>query len=206
MRRLLLSLLGAVLITACMTQPATSPTLSANDNAVIATSVAMTVMAESNPSLESTSTLAVLDTPLPTFTVTAISPLELTPTLTPTIQAPVTEAATTTGPCDKVLKVSDAGPLTHVRFRNRTGGKIQLGVFLWQENSYGVCGYLPNNPINIGIAQSYTVNLPEGYYFIWAWITYKNNDTGSVNGNFINNQTSGADTMEVIITKDGVSG
>ena len=206
MRRYLFSLLVAIWVTACTSQPARSPTLSANDQAVIATSVAMTVIAESNASVESTPTPVVLDTPLPTFTVTNVLPLELTPTFTPTAQAPATEAATTAGPCDKVLKVSDAGPLTRIRFRNSTGGKIQLGVFLWKENSYGVCGYLPNNPINIGIAQSYTVSLPEGYYFIWAWITYKNDDTGSVNGNFINNQTSGTDTIEVIIRKDGVSG
>ncbi|HNO92531.1 MAG TPA: hypothetical protein PKJ84_00070, partial [Anaerolineales bacterium] len=122
------------------------------------------------------------------------APVELTSTATSTVQVPTVETVTTAGPCDKVLRVSDAGPLTHVRFRNRTGGKIQLGVFLWQEKSYGVCGYLPNNPINIGIAQSYTVNLPAGNYFIWAWITHKNDDTGSVNGNFVNNQTSGADT------------
>ena len=205
MRRYLFSLLVAVLATACTSQPASSPTLSANDQAVIATSVAMTVMAENAASSENISTPVVLDTPLPTFTVMA-APVELTSTATSTVQVPTVETVTTAGPCDKVLRVSDAGPLTHVRFRNRTGGKIQLGVFLWQENSYGVCGYLPNNPINIGIAQSYTVNLPAGNYFIWAWITYKNDDTGSVNGNFINNQTSGADTMEVIITKDGVSG
>jgi hypothetical protein len=204
MKRSLLSFLPAMLVVACMAQPAASPTPSVNEQSFISTAVEMTVKAEKNASSQNTPTVEALFSPTPTLVVPVVTVTELTLTLTPTIEP--TKVATTQGPCDKILKVSDAGPLSNVRFKNQTGGQIRLGVFLWQANTYGECGYLPNNPIAIGKDQSYVVRLPEGSYFAWAWITFKNDDTSSTNGNFINNASNGIGTMDVIIKKTGISG
>jgi len=204
MKRSLLILLPAILFAACMAQPTVAPTPSVDEQSFISTAVEMTVMAEKNASSQNTPTVEVSFSPTPTLVVQLPTVTEIISTSTPTLQP--TKVPTTQGPCDKILKVSDAGPLSNVRFKNQTGGQIRLGVFLWQENTYGECGYLPNNPIAIGKDQSYVVRLPEGSYFAWAWITFKNDDTSSTNGNFINNASNGTGTMDVIIKKTGISG
>lgn len=211
-RFLLLSFLPAMLLAACIAQPSTQPTLSVEDQNTIATAVASTstVMAENNAALENAPTLAASATPFPTLPAVIVSPDLPTLTFTPDAQASAAETAqvtaTGTDPCDKILKISDAGPLSNVRFKNKTGGQIRLGIHLWKENAYGQCGNLPNNPISIGKDQSYAVSLPEGDYFAWAWITYKNGDTSPVHGNFNNSTNVGGSTIEIIIQKSGISG
>lgn len=200
-RILLLSLVSAILLAACITQPSVQPTLSVEDQNIIATGVALTVMAQNNAVVENTPIVAASATSIPTLPV-VVSPDIPTLTFTPEVQA----TSTSSGPCDRILKVSDAGPLSNVRFKNKTGGQIRLGIQLWKENTYGQCGYLPNNPISIGKDQSYVVSLPEGAYFAWAWITFKNGETSPINGNFINSSTIGGITIEIVIQKSGISG
>lgn len=208
-RFLLLSFLPAMLFAACIAQPATQPTLSVEDQNTIVAAVASTsaVMAENNAALDNAPTVAASATPFPAVIVSPDLP---TFTFTPNAQASVTETAqvtaTGTDPCDKILKISDAGPLSNVRFKNKTGGQIRLGIHLWKENAYGQCGNLPNNPIAIGKDQSYAVSLPEGDYFAWAWITYKNGETSPIHGNFNNSSSVGGSTIEIIIQKSGISG
>jgi len=193
------SLLPAILMAACAAQPSAPPTLSAEDQNIIDTAVALTVMAGDDTAMENIPTMTATATPLPALSATP------TLTLTPEAQVFVTEASSP-GPCDRILKVSDAGPLSNVRLKNKTGGQIRIGIHLWKENIYGQCGFLPNNPISIGKDQSYTVRLPEGAYFAWAWITFKNGETSPVHGNFNNSSTVGGATIEIIINKSGISG
>jgi len=204
----LLSLLPAALIAACAAQTV-QPTLSAEDQNFIVTAVAQTIMAENNSVVESDPVSAASATPLPTqpTMIVTVETLTLTPETQVSVDA-ATQTITATGsdPCDKVLKISDAGPLSNVRFKNKTGGQIRLGIHLWKENAYGQCGYLPNNPISIGKDQSYVVSLPNGSYFAWAWITYKNGETSPIHGNFNNSSSVGGTTIEIIIDKSGISG
>lgn len=207
----LLSLLPAALIAACAAQPSISPTLSAEDQNIIASAVALTVMAKDTAAAETIPTLEASATPFPTLPVTIVTAGAPVMTFTPEVQGSVTETAQATSnssedDCKKILKVSDAGPLTNVRLKNKTGGQVRVGIHLWKENIYGQCGFLPNNPISIGKDQSYTVRLPEGAYFAWAWITFKNGETSPVHGNFTNSSNAGGSTIEIIIQKSGISG
>lgn len=205
----LLSFLPIALMIACAAPPSIPPTLSAEDQSIIVTAVAQTVAAKDNAAAENSPTMTVSATPIPTQPTVIV--VFDTPTFTPEVQV-FTDAATQTvtsagsGPCDKILKVSEAGPLSNVRFKNKTGGQIRLGIHLWKENAYGQCGNLPNNPISIGKDQSYVVSLPNGSYFAWAWVTYKNGETSPINGNFINSSNVGGTTIEIIINKSGISG
>lgn len=209
-RFLVLSFLPVMVLVACIAQPSAQPTLSAEDQNIIATGVASTIMAENNATMANAPTLAASATPFPALPTVIVSLDVPTLTFTPDAQVAVAETvqatATGTDPCDKILKVSDAGPLSNVRFKNKTGGQIRLGIHLWKENTYGQCGNLPNNPISIGKDQSYVVALPEGAYFAWAWITYKNGETSPIHGNFNNSSSVGGSTIEIVIQKSGISG
>lgn len=207
----LLSLLSAALISACAPQPSIPPTLSAKDQNIIASAVALTVLAKDTAAVENIPVIEASATPFPSLPVTIVTAGAPVLTLTPEAQVSFTETAQATSTssedaCKKILKISDAGPLTNVRLKNKTGGQIRIGIHLWRENTYGQCGFLPNNPISIGKDQSYTVRLPEGAYFAWAWITFKNGETNPVYGNFTNSSSIGDSTIEIIIQKSGISG
>ena len=207
-KSLLISILATILVTACAAQPA-QPTLSAEDQNAIAVAVAMTTIAENSVAVENAPVTVAEAPAIPTEPVVMVSVDN--PTAMPNVTdglALQTTPESVVDPCDKILKTSEAGPLTNVRFKNKTGGQVSLGVFLWKENAYGQCGYVVGNPISIAKNQSRSLSLPQGAYFAWAWVTFENGETSSPHGNFFNSESSDPNlsasarpTMEVIIKR-----
>lgn len=206
---LLFSLVTTLLVAACAAQPAQS-TLSPEEQVMVATSVAMTMIAESNVAApQSAPVVAAAMTPFPTppaVMISAENPAVLPAQVSPG-ESRQDEALGGSDPCDKILNTLEAGPLSNVRFKNKTGGDVQLGIYLWKANSYGQCGYVLGNTFNIPKAHSQVISLPEGDYFAWAWVTYKNGDTSAPKGNFsigysvINQSSSATPSTDVVIIR-----
>jgi hypothetical protein len=107
------------------------------------------------------------------------------PTLDFALLPTATQAATTGGVdnCLHPLNVAEAGPQSNVRFENDSGGiKVTLSLNL-ATNLHGQCGTLV---YVLGKNEKLTVSLPKGEYFAYAWIEYKNGDTSTASGYFVN--------------------
>ncbi len=172
----------AVLVTACGGQPA-EPTLPAEQVQQTAISAAFTIVAETQAAIPTNTPLPPTETPsptpLPTFTqpATPTTDFALLPTAT---QAPVSGGEDN---CLKPLNIAEAGPQSNVRFENDSGGtSITLSLNL-ATNLHGQCGTLV---YTLGKNEKLVVSLPKGEYFAYAWIVYKNNDTSTASGFFVN--------------------
>lgn len=173
----------AVFLAACGGQPA-EPTLSPEQVQGTAISAAFTMVAQTQAAVPTNTPLPPTETPSPTpqpsFTppATATTDFALLPTAT---QA----AAATGGPdnCLHPLNIAEAGPQSNVRFENDSGGtQITLSLNL-ATNLHGQCGTLV---YTLGKNEKLTVSLPKGEYFAYAWIVYKNGDTSTASGFFVN--------------------
>lgn len=183
-RYLFASLLITLLFSACAARPAQT-TFSAEDQNAIAVAVAMTMMAQNSAAVEDAPAQAIATQTSPIVMVSVDNPNAI-PGANVFEGAAIQEAASDgTESCDRVLKISEAGGLSKVRFNNKSGGVAQLNVFLWKENAFGQCGYFAGNPMSIAKDQRGTINLPEGDYFAWAWVTYNNGETSAPKGNFV---------------------
>lgn len=206
---LLFSLVTTLLVAACAAQPAQSP-LSPEAQAVVATSVAMTMIAESNaavPQNVPVNMAAITPFPTPLAVMVSAENPAYVPVQVSQGEARQDEALGSSDPCDKILNTIEAGPLSDVRFKNRTGGDVQLGIYLYKANSYGQCGYVLGNTIHIRKGGVETISLPEGDYFAWAWVSYRNGATSAPKGNFsigytvINQSSAGAPSTNVVTIK-----
>lgn len=114
-------------------------------------------------------------TPLPTFTPELIIPIpESVIQASPTTASFVGDPTSGLGECNRILSVSDAGPLTPMRVQNMTGGIVTLSLYL-NKNDFGQCGYMPGVPKTAG---SYTIQLPLGNWSYFALIDYGKGKSG----------------------------
>ncbi|MBL8064034.1 MAG: hypothetical protein JNK32_13480 [Anaerolineales bacterium] len=173
----------AVFLSACGGQPV-EPTLSPEQVQGTAISAAFTMVAETQAAVPTNTPLPPTETPSPTPLPTFTPPPSPTPdfALLPT----ATVAAASTGGednCLHPLNVAEAGPQSNVRFENDSGGtQITLSLNL-ATNLHGQCGTLV---YTLGKNEKLVVSLPKGEYFAYAWIVYKNGDTSTATGFFVN--------------------
>lgn len=173
----------AVFLAACGGQPA-EPTLSPEQVQGTAIDAAFTMVAQTQAAVPTNTALPPTETPSPTPLPTFTPPA--TPTTDFALLPTATQAAAVTGGPDNCLhplNVAEAGPQSNVRFENDSGGtKVTLSLNL-ETNAHGQCGTLV---YTLGKNEKLVVSLPKGTYFAYAWIEYKNGDTSTASGFFVN--------------------
>ena len=195
--------LFAVLLAACGGQPA-EPTLSAEEVQGTAVSSAFTMVAQTQAAIPTNTPLPPTETPsptpLPTFTAVVLP----SPTTDFALLPTATQAAannSNSAPCSGILNLSEAGPQSNVRFENDTNkGTVSLSIYMYCPNDFGQCGSMSGNPYVLLPNATLTVSLPKGLYYAYAWITFKNGDVSSAEGNFINK--IGDNHLFPVIVKD----
>ncbi len=172
-----------VILTACGGQPA-EPTLPAEQVQQTAISAAFTIVAQTQAAIPTNTPLPPTETPSPTPLPTLPPPA--TPTvdfaLLPTAtQAPVSSSGEDN--CLKPLNIAEAGPQSNARFENVSGGTTVTLSLNLATNLHGQCGTLV---YTLGKNEKLVVSLPKGEYFAYAWIVYKDGDTSTASGFFVN--------------------
>jgi hypothetical protein len=142
--------------------PTTSP-VDIQNTAIVA---AMTLIAETQAAIPTSTPLP----PTETFTATPL-PTD-TPVLLPTLETAVTLVPTSSSgggdPCaNRVLSASPNGQPTKIQIVNTTKVAVQVSLYLNETAAHGECGYrayslAPNQSIVI-------TNLIQGCYNLWAW-------------------------------------
>lgn len=193
----------AFIATACGGQPA-EPTLSPDEVQGTAVSAAFTMVAQTQAAIPTNTPLPPTDTPVPTPLPTD-TPLP-TPTVDFALLPTATQVASSGGGnnCDGVLNTNEAGPQTNVRFDNKSGFNAYLSVYMYQKNKFGQCGSYSGNPIYIANkATSGPIALPNGDYYVFAYLYDKNNQPKvGVEGYFTNTVDTHIEVL--IITKDNI--
>jgi hypothetical protein len=151
-------------INACGT--ATTPTTSPADIQNTAIVAAMTLIAETQAAIPTS-------TPLPPTKISTATVLPTdTPFLLPTLETTVTLVPTSNSgggdPCaNRVLSASPNGRPTKIQITNTTKVAVQVSLYLNETAAHGECGYrayslAPNQSVVI-------TNLIQGCYNLWAW-------------------------------------
>lgn len=173
----------AVILTACGGQPA-EPTLPAEQVQQTAISAAFTIVAQTQAAIPTNTPLPPTETPSPTPLPTLPPPA--TPTVDFALLPTATQAPVSSGGednCLKPLNIAEAGPRSNARFENVSGGtSVTLSINL-ATNLHGQCGTLV---YTLGKNEKLVVSLPKGEYFAYAWIVYKDGDTSTASGFFVN--------------------
>lgn len=179
----------AVFVSACGGGTPTEPTLSAEQVQNTAISVAFTMVAETQAAIPTNTPIPPTETPLPTLPPT-LTPLPL-PTLEPTTVAvlPTATSSSGGGQCGGLLNIKEAGPLTNVRFDNKSGYVASLTFFMYAPNEFAQCGSYYGNPITIQPGgSSGAIALPAGNYYAYAWLSKDGKPYKGVEGYFTNTQ------------------
>lgn len=157
----------SVALSACGgTAPAAAPTLDSANVAATAQAAAFTMIAETQASIPTETTLpptaTFTATPLPTETATlepTIDPLLPTATFTLAPQA----AGPTKDPCNKILS-SWSVPTTKIQVTNETNAKASdIILSLYVTTSQGECGFIP-------ATTGGSFSGPAGYYSAYAYV------------------------------------
>ena len=157
-----LGLILSLILAACgAEQP---PTLSSADVAGTAQAAAFTVVAQTQQSLPTNTSLpptsTETSTPLPTDTPTATPTIDpLLPTATFTIDPNAT--ATSQSNCNTILS-SWTVPTIRILVKNETQPRGTITLSLYVETEFGECGFIP--------AYSSTISGPAGYYSAFALV------------------------------------
>lgn len=161
------ALVIALLVSACGSSQATAPTIDPVDMQSTAVASALTLLAETQAALPTSTppppTVAFTDTPA--FTAT-IPPL---PTLGGATFTPIPVTDSNVGdPCVTTpMPNSLPGKTIKIRIDNPTQGTINLSVNLHPGNPQGVCGY---RGYTLAAGESLVIpDLVEGCYTLWAW-------------------------------------
>lgn len=126
-----------------------------------------TPTAEPSPTVLPSPTLA----PLPT-----LPPVALTQ-----VVAPTPSSGGGQGNCVHTLNMAEAGPTHRTQIFNQTGGTINISLNLYKPNKFGQCGSISYG--NITNNATVMANLPEGYWFAYAWTASKTKNF-TVTGSF----------------------
>ena len=186
----------AVLLTAC--GPEATPTMSPADVQGTAVAAAWTMVAATQQAIPTATPVPPTETPSPTpsptFTLVALSSLAAPATTTPAVVAAGTDT------CLHPLNIGEAGPKKRVRIENESGGTFNLSLNLWTPNAFGQCGalYYSNQPKYA----KFTVELPAGSWFAYAWITLPGGKSSEAPGSFVVGTSKSDDILRLVIKKD----
>jgi len=202
MRRLILlvAILLTLLLSACGAQA--TPTISPVDVQNTAIAAAFTMVAQTQASIPTATPLPPTETPaptaLPTNTLPPLPTLDL-PTASSFLQP--TTAPTSSGGdnCVHPLDMGEAGPKHKTLVKNQSGGSANLSLNLYTPNAFGQCGAIS---YSLGKNESVMAELPSGYWFAYAWLTLKGNQSTSSGSFFV--QPSQFDKLELCIRKDNI--
>ncbi len=189
----------AIFITAC--GPQGTPTMSPAEVEGTAVSSAWTVVAMTLQAIPTATPLPPTETPsptpLPTFTALPL------PTLDTTILPTATQqAAGSTGSCDGLLNMAEAGPQSNVRIENETGGTVTFSLWL-DTNAFGQCGFVPGiSPLSVG--EKRVMSIPKGVYTAWALIALPGGSSSSASG-LVNNRVGDNHMFVVKVRKDVIT-
>jgi hypothetical protein len=154
-------------INACGATAAT-PTTSSADIQNTAVVAAMTLIAETQAAIPTS-------TPLPPTEISTATPLSTdTPFLFPTLETIATLVPTSSSssgggdPCaNRVLSASPNGLPTKIQIANTTKVAVQVSLYLNETAAHGECGY---RAYSLSANQAIVItNLIQGCYNLWAW-------------------------------------
>lgn len=196
LRKFLIFALSAALLAACA--PQATPTVNPLDVQATALSAANTMVALTQQAIPTATPLPPTETPSPTPepTFTPAIPLE-TATLPPT---PTQAVVSDPNSCLKPLDMGEAGPTKRVRVENQTnGGTFNLSLTLWKPNDFGQCGALS---YTIGKGDVPIIEIPNGSWYAYAWITLKNGKQSTAEGSFYFGPSKTSDLNRLIVKPD----
>lgn len=174
----------AIFLTAC--GPQGTPTLAPAEVEGTAVAAAWTVVAMTQMAIPTATPVPPTETPsptpLPTFTPLPLPTLE-TPLVLPTATQ---QAAGSSGSCDGLLNVGEAGPRSNVRIENESGGQVTFSLWLSPPNAFGQCGFMPGLPV-LAKNEKVIISLPKGEYYAYALIAYPDGSSSGASG-YVNNR------------------
>jgi hypothetical protein len=194
-----ISMLAAVLLAAC--GPQATPTMNPADVQATAFSAASTMVAQTQAAIPTATPLPPTETPTntppPTNTVAAPTLANVgLPTLAPTQPSSGGGADN----CLHPLNMGEAGPTHPIVISNESGGALNLSLNLYQPNLFGQCGAI--SYANVAKGATLKVDLPQGYWFAYAWITLKSGSSESSGSFYIQNGMD--DKQRLIIRTDTI--
>ncbi len=191
----LTSILLATLLVAC--GPQGTPTMSPADVQGTAVAAAWTMVAQTEAALPTATPIPPTDTPSPTplpSDTPAASATSAFATVPPTLNVSGTDN------CVHPLNVGEAGPTHPTLIKNQSGGSMNLSLNLYAINAFGQCGALSYS--NVGKNNSFTVQLPAGNWFAYAWVTLKGSSR-EVSGSFFV-QPAQFDKIELCVREENI--
>ena len=188
----------AIFLTAC--GPQGTPTMSSVEVEGTAVLAAWTVVAMTQLAIPTATPLPPTETPsptaLPTFTPMPLPTLE-TPLVIPTATQ---QAAGSTGSCDGLMNIAEAGPQSNIRLENETGGVVTFSLWLGTPNAFAQCGFIPGiSPLAKG--EKRVMSIPKGEYYAYALVDLGGNSSSSASG-YVNNRVGDNHLFVVKIRKD----
>jgi hypothetical protein len=177
-------LLIAVIISACGSPAA--PTMNAADVQNTAVAAAFTMVAQTQASMPTNTSLPPTEAPtqtsLPTDTPIPLPTLATSP-VAPTVAAPTKSAGG--DPCNQALNHSPLGKETTIRIWNTTKVPVTVSLYLNPTEGHGECGYRSYN-LAKG-ADVVITDLVYGCYNLWAWSDAPKGKFNSSGSGCINN-------------------
>jgi hypothetical protein len=192
-KTILISMLAAVLLTAC--GPQGTPTMSPADVQGTAVAAAWTMVAQTEAAIPTATPVPPTNTPSPTPIPSNTPPPPPTSSL-PT--AAPTQNTTGTDNCVHPLNVAEAGPTHPTLIRNQSGGSINLSLNLYSPNAFGQCGAIS---LSLGKNNTATVQLPAGDWYAYAWVTLSGGKSSTSSGSFFV-QPAQFDKLELCVREE----
>ena len=172
----IITIIMVIILSACGPTPA--PTMSAADIQGTAVSAAWTVVAMTQAAIPTATPIPPTETPsptpLPTFTPLPL-PTSAFPTQ-PVLGATPMGGGPTPNPCNAPVASGAPGHKIRVKFLNKSGGNVNLSFGLIEKTEFGECGVYQ---FSFAQNESPVVEVLEGCYWGYAWITGKKPSTSS---------------------------
>jgi hypothetical protein len=161
------------ILSACGPTPA--PTMNAVDVQGTAVAAAWTIVAMTQAAVPTATPIPPTETPIPTPLPT-FTPLPLP---TSALPQPITGATAVGGgptpdPCNAPIAGDAPGHKAKVQFQNKSNGNVNLSFGLMNPTEFGECGVYH---FNFSQNESSTVEVLEGCYWAYAWVTGKKPST-----------------------------
>ena len=164
------------ILSACGPTPA--PTMNAVDVQGTAVAAAWTIVAMTQAAIPTATPVPLTETPIPTLPPT-FTPLPLPTSALPTqpvIGASPVGGGPTPDPCNAPVAPDAPGHKVRVQFLNKSGGNVNLSFGLVEKTEFGECG---TYHFNFTKNESPVVEVLEGCYWGYAWVTGKKQSTSS---------------------------
>ena len=179
-----LTLIAALLISACGAGQPTEPALSGEDIQLTAEAAAFTIVAQTQAAIPT-------NTPPPPTATASPTPIPSdTPEPSPTVDGalasptPLPTQQASGDPCNAPLGGNVSGRDTTIRLANNTKGDLVVSLYL-NLTPFGECGY---RGYTLGPRDSTTINdLPQGCYNVGVFVTGPNKNTKAFGYGCINN-------------------